>query len=158
MNPFALLSGMIFMMYPIENFKIPHDCYKIESVLEKIAYGQFATLHHDTEAYNKLTALLEETHEILGCNEKILEDHNKRALGKQSIHRIYDQYYMIQLHSQHCPEITTYLEENKSIDLSQLSDHERGTLQIMQEMGKELQCDKESYQFFNMLEVYSHKK
>ena len=158
MNLLALLSGMIFMLHPIEKFKIPHDCHKIESAIENIAYGQFATLHHDQDAYNKLSAVLEETHEILGCNEKIVDERNKRALGYHDFNHIYHEYHMAQKHNEHCPEITNYLEENKDIDPAQLSDHQQATLHVMQEMGAKLQCNNEHFQCFNVLEMYSHKK
>ncbi|AXK60729.1 hypothetical protein [Candidatus Chromulinivorax destructor] len=162
MNLFALLSGIIFMMHPIEKFKIPHDCHKIESAIEKIAYGQFATLHYDQDIYNKLTALLEKTHTILNCDDKILEDRNKRALDHNSLiqdfNHIYHEYHMAQKHNEHCPEITSYLEKNKNIDLTQLSDHEQEAFSVMQDMRRSLQCDKECYQSFDILEIYSHKK
>lgn len=155
MNLFALLSGIIFMMHPIEKFEIPHDCHKIESAIENIAYGQFATLHHDKDRYSKLTALLEETHTILNCDDKILED---RSHDHHTARYIKHRYYMMQRHYEHCPEITSYLEKNKNIDPVQLSNHEQETLHVMQEMGRDLQCDKECYQSIDMLDMYSHKK
>lgn len=158
MNLFALLSGIIFMMHPIEKFKIPYDCHKIESAIEDIAYGQFATLHHDQDAYSKLTALLEETHTLLDCDNKIIDAQKKLALGTQGEDYIRHQYYMMQRHYEHCPEITNYLEENKNIDLTLLSDHEQEAFSVMQDMGRSLQCDKECYQSFDILEMYSHKK
>lgn len=158
MNLFALISGIIFMMYPIEKFKMPHDCHKIESAIENIAYGQFTTLHHDQDTYSKLTALLKETHTILDCDNKILDDQKKLGLETQGAEHVYDQYYIMQRHYEHCPEITSYLEENKNIDSAQLSDHEQEILHVMQEMGRSLQCDKECYQSFDILETYSHKK
>jgi hypothetical protein len=145
-------------MYPIENFKIPHDCYQIESALENIAYGQFATLHHNQDPYNKLVALLEETHKILDCDDKILDAQKKLSLGQQGEDHIYHQYYMMQRHYEHCPEITSYLDENKNIDPAQLSTHQQETLNVIQEMGRDLQCNQECYKVFDILETYSHKK
>ena len=134
MNVAALLYGMGLMLYGIQDFKVPHNCYDLDHAIESIAYGQFVTIHHNRAAYNELHNLLEEKYRILDCDSKLLENKSKYDFRRKNHIDAFNEYCNSHYHYEHCPEINSYLEEHQNIDFNQLSSLEQKTLSEMQTM------------------------